>query len=155
MRAVAVISVLSALSLLSALSGARGAENSLLGEWTIVEAVPAPWADPTRHAALAAQGKRLIDVTVAFNAKDVVSKHRPFACKRVRYEPTAYPADAIFQGNLPEPNPIGAAARFGFAKGDISGVDLRCTGGLFSYHFRDANTALTALDNVIYTLKRK
>lgn len=133
----------------------RAAELSLIGEWTIVEAVLAPWADESRHAALKTQGKRLIDVTITFTAKDAVSKHKPFACKRARYESTSYPGDAIFQGNLPEPNPAGVAARFGFDKGEISGIDLRCTGGLFSYHFRDPNTALTALDNVIYTLKRK
>ena len=136
-------------------TGARSAELSLIGEWTIVEAVPAPWSEETRRTELTAGGKRLIGTVIAFNAKEVASKHRPFACKRARYEPTAYPADAIFQGNLPEPNPAGAAARFGFAKGDISGVDLRCTGGLFSYHFRDNDTALTAFDNVIYTLTRK
>ena len=152
MRAIALIIAHFALVTPSA---ARSAELSLIGEWTIVEAAPAPWTDEARHAELAVRGKRLIGVTIDFNAKDVVSKHKPFACKRARYEPTSYPADAMFQGNLPEPNPAGVAARFGFVKGDIAGVDLRCTAGLFSYHFRDANTALTAFDNVIYTLKRK
>ena len=136
-------------------SALRAADVSLLGDWVIVEAMPAPWADESRLAALAAQGKRLINVEIGFKPSEVVSKHRPFACKRARYEPTDYPADAIFQGNLPEPNPSGAATRLGFPKGEISGVDLRCTGEVFSYHFRDRNTALTAFDNVIYTLKRK
>ena len=135
--------------------GASGQELSLIGEWVIVEATPAPWTEDSQHAALTAQGKRLINVTITFSDNEVVSKHRLFACRRTRYEPTDYPADAIFQGNLPEPNPSAAAARLGFPKGEIQGVDLRCTGGVFSYHFRDRNTALTALDNVIYTLKRR
>ncbi len=134
---------------------ASGAEIPLLGEWVIAEAAPAPWADESRHKALAAEGKRMIGVAVTFKSGEVVSKHRTLSCRRARYEPTTYPADAIFQGNLPEPNPAGAAKRFGFVEGDIPGVDLRCTGGLFSYHFRDRNTALTALSNVIYTLKRR
>jgi hypothetical protein len=144
-----------AIALLALPGGAPGADLSLIGEWSIVAAEPAPWADEARHPELAARGKRLIGVVIDFNARTVVSKHKPFACRRARYEPTTYPADAMFQGNLPEPNPAGAAARFGFAKGDIAGVDLRCNTGVFSYHFRDRDTALTALDNVIYTLKRK
>ena len=152
MRAVALIAGL----LIAALpSGARSQELSLLGDWVIVEATPAPWTEESRHPALAAQGKRLINVELTFKANEVVSKHRPFACRRARYEPTEYPPDAMFQGNLPEPNPAAVAARYGFPKGDIRGVDLRCTGGVFSYHFRDRNTVLTAFDNVIYTLKRR
>ncbi len=151
MRALALSFVL----LVASPFGASSQELSLLGESTIVEATPAPWTEESRHVALAAQGKRLINVTVTFGENEVVSKHKPFACRRTRYEPTDYPADAIFQGNLPEPNPSAAAARLGFPKGEIYGVDLRCTGGVFSYHFRDRNTALTALDNVIYTLKRR
>jgi hypothetical protein len=147
--------VLLSLALLALASGARGVGLSLLGEWTVVEATPAPWADQARHAALTAAGKQLIDVTITFKPNEVVSKHKTFACQRARYEPTAYPADAMFQGALPEPNPAAVAGRFGFAKGDIAGVDLRCIGGLFSYHFRDPKTALTAVGNVIYTLKRK
>lgn len=130
-------------------------DDALIGDWVIVEAAPAPWADEARHAALAATGKRMLKTEITFKAGEVVSKFRPFACKRARYEATSYEADALFQGNLPEPNPTAAAVRFGFQRGENPGIDLRCTGGLFSYHFRDRNTALTAFDNVIYTLKRK
>ena len=84
----------------------------------------------------------------------MISRHKALACKRAEYEPTDYEADAMFQGNLPEPNPTAAALRLGFKKGEIPGVDLKCTSGVYSYHFRDRNTALTALNNVIYTLKR-
>ena len=75
--------------------------------------------------------------------------------KRVRYEPTQYPIDALFLGMLPEPNQERLALNMGFAKGDVRGIDVRCTGGLFAYHFRDPNTVLFALGNVIYTLKRR
>jgi hypothetical protein len=129
--------------------------NPLIGDWVIVQAVPAPWAAEARHDALAAQGKRRVDTAVSFTAREVASKDRALACKRALYEPTEVPADAIFQGNLPEPNPTAAARRLGFAKGDVRTVDMRCTRGLFSYYFLDRDTALTALDNVIYTLKRK
>ncbi len=130
------------------------AEMSLLGTWEIVEAQPAPWAGASQRAALAAEGKRQLKLLITFTPKEVVSRNRAIACRRAAYEPTDYEADAIFQGNLPEPNPTAAAQRLGFKKGEIPGVDLRCTGGQFSYHFRDRNTAMTALNNVIYTLKR-
>lgn len=142
-------------ALLIATSAAGSRELSLLGTWQIVEATPAPWVDESKHAALAAQGKRMINQVITFSAREVTSRHKPLACKRAEYERTDYEADAIFQGNLPEPNPTAAAVRLGFKRGEIPGVDLRCTSGLYSYHFRDRNTVLTALSNVIYTLKRQ
>jgi hypothetical protein len=136
-------------------SGATAQDNPLLGTWEIVEAQPAPWSETSQRASLVAGGKRLIKQVVTFAPREVVSRHKALACKRAEYEPTDYEADAIFQGNLPEPNPTAAALRLGFKKGEIPGVDLKCSTGVYSYHFRDRNTALTALSNVIYTLKRQ
>ncbi len=129
--------------------------HSLIGTWEIVEATPAPWVEEGKRTALAAEGKRLLKQTITFSPREVTSKHKPLACKRAEYEPTDYEADAMFQGNLPEPNPTAAAIRLGFKKGEVPGVDLKCTSGAYSYHFRDRNTAMTALSNVIYTLKRQ
>ena len=86
----------------------------------------------------------------------MISKFKLFNCKRrVIYEPNALEVDALFQGNLPEPNPAAAAAQLGFPKGDIPGVDVQMRqGAQFTFHFRDPNTALINLDRVIYTLKR-
>jgi hypothetical protein len=136
-------------------AGAAAQSNPLIGAWEIVEAQPAPWTEESQHPALIAAGKRLITQVVTFAPNEVKSRHKPLACKRAQYETTDYEADAIFQGNLPEPNPTAAALRMGFKKGEIPGVDLRCTRGLYSYHFRDRDTVLTALSNVIYTLKRQ
>ena len=86
----------------------------------------------------------------------VKSKFKPFDCKsKVLYDANSIEVDALFQGNLPEPNPAAAAARLGFPKGDIPGVDVRCLKALHTFHFRDANTALINLDRVIYTFKRQ
>jgi hypothetical protein len=63
--------------------------------------------------------------------------------------------DALFQGNLPEPNPSVAAARLGFRKGDVPGVDVRCLKETFTFHFRDPDTALISYDRIILTLKRR
>jgi hypothetical protein len=146
--------LLIALAFLAAPGGANAQDNALLGTWEIAEAQPAPWSEDSQRASLAAEGKRLVKQIVTFAPSEVISRHKALACRRAQYEPTDYEADAIFQGNLPEPNPTAAALRLGFKKGEIPGVDLKCTSGVYSYHFRDRNTALTALSNVIYTLKR-
>ena len=145
-----------ALALIAAMpSGASAQSNPLLGTWEIVEAQPAPWAEEDQHAALTAAGKRLLHQTITFAPREVTSKTKSLACKRAEYEPTTHETDAIFQGNLPEPNPGAVALRFGFKKGGVPGVDLKCRSGPYSYHFRDRNTVLTARGNVIYTLKRQ
>jgi hypothetical protein len=132
------------------------ADVSMIGKWQIVEAEPAPWAPPENQAALAAQGKSLLKTEVTFAVGSVVSKFKPFNCKsKVLYEPNSIEVDALFQGNLPEPNPAAAAARLGFPRGDIPGVDVRCLKAQYTFHFRDPNTALINLDRVIYTFKRQ
>lgn len=149
LTALAVIAWLTAIP-----QGAAAQVNSLIGTWEIVEAQPAPWTEEGQRPALAAEGKRLVKQVITFAPREVVSRHKALACKRAEYEPTDYEADAIFQGNLPEPNPTAAALRLGFKKGEIPGVDLKRSSGLYSYHFRDRNTVLTAFSNVIYTLRR-
>ena len=135
---------------------APAAGVSILGTWHIVEAVPAPWVKPEEQAALAAAGRRLLNTEVIFAPGSVKSKFKPFDCKsKVLYDTNSIEVDALFQGNLPEPNPAAAAARLGFPKGDIPGVDVRCLKALHTFHFRDANTALINLDRVIYTFKRQ
>ena len=144
-----------AFALITAIPGASAQNISLLGTWEIVEAQPAPWTEESQRATLTAQGQRLLKQVITFSPREVVSRNKSLACKRAEYEMTDYEADAMFQGNLPEPNPTGAAVRLGFKKGTVPGVDLKCKTGVYSYHFRDRNTALTALSNVIYTLKRQ
>jgi hypothetical protein len=142
------------LPLLFAAPAAQAQSNPLLGTWEFVEAQPAPWVEEAKHPALAAAGKRMLKQVITFAPTAVTSRQKWLACKRAEYETTTYEADALFQGNLPEPNPTAAAIRLGFKRGETPGVDLKCTSGVYSYHFLDKNTAKTALSNVIYTLKR-
>ena len=132
------------------------AEISMLGTWEFVEAIPAPWSKPEDKAALEAEGKRMLGTEVTFARGAVKSKFKPLDCKnRVIYAPNAIAVDALFQGNLPEPNPVAAAARLGFPKGDVPGMDVRCLKALHTFHFRDSDTALINFNRVIYTLKRR
>ena len=140
----------------AAASPSASADISIIGRWQIVEAAPAPWAAQGDQAELAAEGKRMLKTEVTFAPGSVSSKFKPFSCKsKVLYEANSIEADALFQGNLPEPNPTAAAARLGFPKGDVPGVDVRCLKAQHTFHFRDANTALISINRVIYTFKRQ
>jgi hypothetical protein len=145
-----------ALALAALVATAPAADISILGTWEIIETAPAPWSPPPQRATLAAAGKRQLNLLVTFAQASIISKFKRLDCKnRVIYEPNALEVDSLFQGNLPEPNPAAAAARLGFPKGNIPGVDVRCIREQFTFHFRDPNTALINLDGVIYTLKRQ
>ena len=156
MKQIACRAALVLAALITFASDLPAAGVSIFGTWRIVEAVPAPWAKPQEQAGLAAAGKRMLNTEVTFAPGSVKSKFKPFDCKsKVLYATNSIEVDALFQGNLPEPNPAAAAARLGFPKGDIPGVDVRCLKVLHTFHFRDPNTALINLDRVIYTFKRR
>jgi hypothetical protein len=145
-----------ALSGVTAAVPSAAADVSIIGKWQIVDAVPAPWAQPEEQAALTAEGKNLLKTEVTFAQGSVSSKFKAFSCKsKVLYEPNSIEVDALFQGNLPEPNPAAAAARLGFPRGDIPGIDVRCLKAQYTFHFRDPNTALINIGRVIYTFKRQ
>ena len=138
------------------LPGAQAAEPAMQGKWQITEAEPAPWSPPELGKELTAEGKHLLNLVVTFAAKSVSSKFKLLNCKsNVIYEANSLEVDALFQGNLPEPNPAAAAAHLGFPQGDIPGVDVRCVNETFTFHFRDPNTALININRVIYTFKRQ
>ena len=104
-----------------------GTTPSMLGKWEIVEAAPAPMDRPDRQAALVAEGKRMLKLVITFGPKDAEILAQALTCKRgVIYEPNDLEVDAMFEGNLPEPNPAAAGARLGFPERDIPGVDVRC-----------------------------
>lgn len=153
---IACRAALAFVALVSFAPDAPAAGVSILGTWQIVEAAPAPWSPPAEQAALAAAGRRMLTTEVTFAPGSVISKFKPLNCKsKVLYESNSIEVDALFQGNLPEPNPAAAAVRLGFPKGDIPGVDVRCLKALYTFHFRDPNTALINLDRIIYTFKRR
>ena len=156
MRSIGLSAILAFIGIIAAPAGAEAADISILGKWQIVEAAPGPWTRPEHRAALAAEGKHLLNLVITFTPATVISKLKLFNCKRrVVYEPNALEADALFQGNLPEPNPTAAAARLGFPRGEIPGVDVKCINAQFTFHFRDPDTTLINIDRVIYTLKRQ
>ncbi len=137
------------------LSVALAEAPSMIGTWEIIEAMPGPWTPQDQRAALTAEGKNMVGLVITFEPHQVKSRNRAFTCRRVVYEANALEADALFQGNLPEPNPTAAALRLGFKRGDVPGVDVKCVNALYTFHFRDPDTAMFNLNSVIYTLKRQ
>jgi hypothetical protein len=128
-------------------------DDAMIGTWEIVSGQPAPWTEPAQHKALSADAARMTKLTITFGPKSLSSRSKLFTCSRVVYEALALDSDALFQGNLPEPNPTGAAKRLGFPRSDVPSMDVTCPNATFVFHFLDGHTAMTALDNVIYTLK--
>ncbi len=134
---------------------AQGAGTpSLLGRWDIVQAVLAPWVGDA-GAVRESDVRKLLKQRVVFSEKSVSSHVPTLNCSDASYAPTRLPPAGLFQGGLPEPNQAAFAKAIGFSDGNVPGVDLACSTGLFSFHFRNRDTALLALDNVIYTLQRR
>ncbi|RJF88432.1 hypothetical protein D3874_16585 [Oleomonas cavernae] len=141
------------LAVLVAGSAAHAADQTLLGAWKISDAVMAPWVAQQSPDEVAEMAK-LKGQPVTFAAHEVIAAS-VIGCTDVGYEVTRIPPEGLFQGGLPEGRQAQAAAALGLPPGEVPGIDVACSTGLFSYHFRDASTALFALDNVIYTLTRQ
>lgn len=143
-----------ALSLLAS-NTAMAQTSPLLGNWQIDTAAVAPWIGPDKiHTIKEENVRRYVKQRVTFEATAVKSRDPLLACTKPSYEPTQIPPEGLFQGNLPQPQ-ADIAKALGLPAGNVPGIDVACPNSRFSYHFRDKNTVLFALDNVIYTLKRR
>lgn len=69
----------------------------------------------------------------------------PLNCLRAQLEATTYPAEGLFQGNLPRPARAAALA-LGISDESVSGVRLTCDSGVFELHRADSQTLLLALE---------
>jgi hypothetical protein len=133
---------------------AMAADSPIFGSWTIAKAEPAPWVEPSLHPTLAREAKAYLGKQLVF-VPGRVRGPQPLGCTHAVIEPSAFPPDMLFQGGLPEGKQADAARALGFPEGMVKGVELNCSTGLFSYHFRDDDTVLVALSDNIYTLTRR
>lgn len=130
--------------------------HPIYGQWEVTRFEIAPWVDQAEDRKdLEADGATRLKLRIEFAPNEVISKDEVLGCTAAHYQPTNYPAEAIFQGNLPEPDQEKLATGLGFPLGDIPGFDLDCSTGLFSYHFANADTLLFALSDVVYWLARQ
>ena len=122
-----------------------------LGRWKITKATAAPWTDATnRSAPFLAQhwvGKRVVF------AWDFIDAPFPLGCDAPDYHVVEIPPEGLFQGNLTAP--VLQAHALGFRAGaPVKTLQTDCE-HLVDFHFADKSTAMFALDNVIYTLRRR
>jgi hypothetical protein len=136
---------------------AWAANGAYLGDWKIVRAMPAPWADVVRPGD-AAERARLIGKTVTFKAHAITGP-QPFACRGPHYKFSEFTADMLFEGSFGEmqsrnkavdPNKI--AASLGFVGPQVRTLETGCE---FDFHFVDANTTEVGLNDEVYVLKKQ
>lgn len=139
--------------------GARADDAApILGKWVISDYRLAPWSRPQDAAVLNAEAKKLLKLQVTYTAKAVVTKDRTIGCTQAHYEKSSFPYTMIFQGAFED---FSADARAKAVKDlrlpaePVPGIELGCSTGEFSYHFRDSNTVMFALSDVIYILTRQ
>ncbi len=130
----------------------------ILGKWVISDYRLAPWSRPQDAARLKSDAKKLLKLEVTYTPKAVMAKDRSIACTSVHYEKSSFPYDEIFQGALGELYPehrAKAVRELGLPPEPVPGIELGCSTGEYSYHFRDPNTVMFALSDVIYILTRQ
>ena len=93
----------------------------------------------------------LVGKTLTYTRPRIVAP-APLACIRPRYRWIAFPAENLFQGGLTAP--AAQALALGFRGAAIPTLETGCE-GLIDFHFTKAGTALFALNNNIYTLRRR
>lgn len=128
---------------------ALGGTGIAAGCWRITHAVVAPWAHAgTDGRAVPARRDRW----VRFHRASVDGPGA-LNCAHAVFEPTHYPAEGLFQGNLPAPA-MASARTLGIARLPLAGVRVTCDTGVFEFHRIDADTLLLGLDNRVFTLSR-
>lgn len=142
---------------LLALPGPRpaAAQEMFAGTWAVVDAQPAPWVDGS-SAAQPFVNDAVRQGRITF-AGERVDGPPPLRCGQARYDVVRAGPEYLFQGGLADP--AAQAAALGFGGGEIVHLSLGCVrdGADIGMDFSliDADTALFALDNVVYRMVRE
>lgn len=126
---------------------AMQAQGAFTGTWTIAEWVVAPWVKTTERTAIK-PNPDILNRALIFTSKHVVGPTL-LSCDTPKYQLLTSPPEGLFEGGLPSAKSDAAALGF---KGQIKTLRPSCD---FDFHMRDTNTVMFALDNVLYTMKRK
>lgn len=130
----------------------------ILGKWVISDYRLAPWSRSQDAPELKAEAKKLLKLQVTYTAKAVIAKDRTVGCTKAHYEKSNFPYTEIFQGAFEDfsaDRRAKAVRDLGLPPEPVPGIELGCSTGEFSYHFRDSNTVMFALSDVIYILTRQ
>ncbi|MEO7998800.1 MAG: hypothetical protein ABI852_15225 [Gemmatimonadaceae bacterium] len=123
------------------------AQGTFAGAWTIAEWSVAPWV-PDAERARIKPNDNVLNHSLIFTAKHVVGPEL-LSCDTPKYQTISSPIEGLFEGGLLKPKTDGVALGF---KAPVKTLRPACD---FDFHLKDANTAMFALDNVLYTMKRK
>ena len=126
---------------------ATHAQGAFTGTWTIAEWVVAPWVKTTERAAIK-PNPAILNRALIFTSKHVVGPAL-LSCETPKYQLLTSPPEGLFEGGLPSAKSDAAALGF---KGPVKTLRPSCD---FDFHMKDENTVMFALDNVLYTMKRK
>lgn len=121
-----------------------------LGRWLIAEAHPAPWV-MAGDAASASPDARLVGMTLVYERARIRGP-RLLACRRPNYQVLSVEPEGLFQGNLTAP--AAQAGALGYSGSAIQTLQTGCAGAI-DFHFLDSRTAIFALDNVLYTIRKQ
>lgn len=139
------------LGLLAAPLQAGDIRFPFFGVWMVTKAMPAPWVDgkQTSDPFLA---QRWVGRKVIFSWRFIDAPF-PLGCDAPDYRMIEAPPEYLFQGNLT--SPVVQAQALGFRAGaPVTTLQTNCE-HMVDYHFVNRSTAMFALDNVIYTLRRR
>ena len=126
---------------------AMHAQGTFVGTWTITEWMVAPWVKAADRASIK-PNSNVLKHSLIFTSKHIVGP-TILSCDAPQYRLLNFALDMLFEGGLTNAKADGAALGF---KAPVKTLQPGCD---FDFHMRDPDTVLFALDNVLYTMKRK
>ena len=129
---------------------AAPSQRQFLGRWLIAGAHPAPWSVPG-DAPSSPFDARIVGKAIVYERTRITGP-RLLACRHPDYQLQQVPPEGLFQGGLTAP--AAQAAALGFRGDTILTLQTGCAGGI-DFHFVNQSTALFALDNMVYTIRKQ
>lgn len=131
------------------------AQGVFRGGWTVIDAQPAPWIKETAERSRIRADPKMSHAQISF-LPNRIDGPQPVACRDPHYQVVQAPLVDLFEGGLDDPDrgmtdPQGVAATLGFRGPTSTTLQSGCE---LEFHMVDENTALFALNNIIYTLRR-
>lgn len=131
-----------------------GAQDVFTGSWNVVDAQVAPWIDPAQSPQPEADAA-MRQGTIVISPEGIEGPP-PLDCTPATYEVKKVGPEFLFQGGLPDPGP--QATALGFSGAEIMALSMGCVRddadiGM-DFALVDADTAVFALDNIVYRMKR-
>ncbi len=117
------------------------------GTWLPDGTAPSPWSPDAKP------NPALVKARLHF-ARRALRSASLFGCSPARYELINMEPTDLFEGNLPEGKQADEAKRLGFAT-KIETIRVLCPNAAFDFHRTGDGRLKIAIDNVIYTFRRK